>query len=53
MSVAKVVVCESKRKSDQQVAQGRRDGYHVTVKIVHNTKGQEVFMVTIHGKKNK
>jgi hypothetical protein len=53
MSVAKVIICNSKRERDQQVAQGRRDGYHVTVKVTQNPKGQEVFIVTFHGKKKK
>jgi len=53
MSVAKVIICDSKRQRDQQVAQGRRDGYYATVKVVHDTGGHEVFIVTIHGKKKK
>lgn len=45
------IICHTKKEHTEQMKKWRDGGYHVTTKIAHSPKGQEIHMVIVHGKK--
>ena len=49
-NLTRLIVCNGKKECNSQISKWENSGYHVRTKAILSSKGDDVFIVSIHGK---